>query len=248
MNATALLERRDLVPGRLIRRYQRFLADVELLDGSLTTAHCTNTGTMKTCWAPGDLVLLAASDNPARKLKYTWVACCHEGTWIGVETGIPNKVVAEAARRDVLPGCPGLQEVRTEVPYGSERSRIDVWARDQAGREVFIEVKNSTLKMGPWVCFPDAVTERGRKHLRELQAMVQEGHRGVIAFFLHRGDILAFDAARDIDPAYAEALDTAAATGVEVLPLAVGLSATEYEGRWCLEWALPGVHPWKRRD
>lgn len=242
-----LLERRDLVPGRLVRRYQRFLADVELADGSLTTAHCTNTGTMKTCWAPGDLVLLAASDNPARKLKYTWVACHHERTWIGVETGIPNKVVAEAARRDVLPGCPGLREVRTEVKYGSERSRIDVWARDVQGREVFIEVKNSTLKVGDWVCFPDAVTERGRKHLRELQAMVQEGHRGVIAFFLHRHDIQFFDAAREIDPAYAEALELAAASGVEVLPLAVHLRATEQEGRWTLGWEVPGLLPWKER-
>lgn len=243
-----LLERRDLVPGRLVRRYQRFLADVELLDGSLTTAHCTNTGTMKTCWAPGDLVLLASSDNPSRKLRYTWVACQHEHTWIGVETGIPNKVVAEAARRDVLPGCSGLSEVRTEVKYGSERSRIDVWARDGQGREVFIEVKNSTLKVGDGVCFPDAVTERGRKHLRELQAMVQEGHRGVIAFFVHRDDVRSFDAAREIDPAYAEALEAAARAGVEVLPLAVRLSATEKQGRWTLGWEVPGLLPWTRRD
>ncbi|MCE1229656.1 MAG: DNA/RNA nuclease SfsA, partial [Firmicutes bacterium] len=113
----ALLTKTDLVPGRILTRYKRFLADVELEDGSVVTAHCTNTGTMKTCWKPGDSVLLEPASNPERKLKYTWIACRHQGAWIGVETGIPNKVVAEAARRDVLPGFSGLRQVRTEVKY-----------------------------------------------------------------------------------------------------------------------------------
>ena len=242
-----LIEKSGLIPGVLIQRYKRFLADVRLEDGRIITAHCTNTGTMKTCWEPGDRVLLEPAANPDRKLKYTWLACERgPGAWIGVDTGLPNRVVAEAARRDALPGLPGLCSVRTEVKYGAERSRIDVLALDAEGRQVFIEVKNATLKDGEWVRFPDAVTERGTKHLRELQAMVREGHRAAIAFFVHRGDVSAFDAARAIDPTYAAELDRAAAAGVAVLPLAVRLITTlEPGGLWHLGWDLPGLLPWR---
>lgn len=242
----ALISKVGLVQGRLLRRYQRFLADVELADGRVVTAHCTNTGTMKTCWEAGDRVLLEQAANPNRKLPYTWVACERgPGNWIGVETGIPNKVVAEAARRDQLPGLPGLREVRTEVRYGLERSRIDAWARDREAREVFIEVKNSTLKSGRFCTFPDAVTERGAKHLRELQAVVAQDHRAAITFFIHREDVEAFTAARDIDPGYAEALDRAARAGVMVLPLKVRMTAQEGTGGWSLGWDLEGLLPWR---
>lgn len=243
-----LIERRGLLPGRLIQRYKRFLADVELADGSVVTAHCTNTGSMKTCWEPGDRVLLEPAANPDRKLKFTWLAVERPGGWVGVETGLPNRVVAEAARRDALPGLPGLASVRTEVKYGAERSRIDVLALDQAGREVYIEVKNCTLKAGAWALFPDAVTERGTKHLRELQAMVRAGHRAAIAFFVHRTDVEQFDAAREIDPVYALELDRAAASGVLLLPLAVRLvTSEEGDGLWRLGWAVPGLLPWVPR-
>ncbi len=244
----ALIEKRDLVPGRILKRYKRFLADVELEDGSLVVAHCTNTGAMSTCWEAGDLVLLEPAVNPDRKLRFTWVACRRDGTWIGVETGIPNKVVAEAARRDSLPGLPGLREVRTEVKYGAENSRIDVWALDAEGRQVYIEVKNTTLKIGDSACFPDAVTQRGLKHLRELQGMVREGHRAAIAFFVHRRDVSAFDAAREIDPSYAQELDSAIQNGVEVLPVKVRIEIGDGNpGEWTLEWSLAGLFPWIRR-
>ena len=243
-----LVERHGLVPGRLVLRYKRFLADVELADGSIVTAHTTNTGSMKTCWEPGDRVLLEPAANPDRKLKFTWLAVERGGGWVGVETGMPNRLVAAAARADALPGLPGLCEVRTEVKYGTERSRIDVLAQDATGRQVFIEVKNTTLKEGPWALFPDAVTERGTKHLRELQGMVREGHRAAIAFFVHRTDVDRFDAAREIDPAYALELDRAAQTGVEILPLAVHLVTSEdASGLWSLGWELPGLLPWKAR-
>lgn len=243
-----LVEKTGLVPGLLIQRYKRFLADVRLADGSVVTAHTTNTGSMKTCWEPGDRVLLERAANPDRKLKFTWLAVERGGGWVGVETGMPNKVVAEAARRDALPGLPGLREVRTEVKYGAERSRIDVLALDGEGRQVFIEVKNTTLKDRDWCLFPDAVTERGTKHLRELQAMVREGHRAAIALFVHRTDVDRFDAAREIDPVYAAELDRAAAAGVLVLPLAVRLVTTEVSsGLWSLGWELPGLLPWVRR-
>ncbi|MDP1830605.1 MAG: DNA/RNA nuclease SfsA [Geothrix sp.] len=240
-----LVEKAGLVPGTLIQRYKRFLADVRLEDGSVVTAHTTNTGSMKSCWEPGDRVLLEPAANPDRKLKFTWLAVERPGGWVGVETGMPNRVVAEAARRDALPGLPGLHSVRTEVKYGAENSRIDVLALDGDGRQVFIEVKNATLKEGPWALFPDAVTERGTKHLRELQAMAQEGHRAALALFVHRMDVDRFDAAREIDPAYAAELDRAAEMGVAILPLAVCLvTSLEATGLWSLGWELPGLLPW----
>lgn len=246
--APALLRRGGLLPATILQRYKRFLADARLEDGRVVTAHCTNTGTMRSCWEAGDRVLLEPRDAPTRKLKHTWLACERDGAWVGVDTGVPNRVVAEAARRGLLPGLPGLSRVRTEVAYGAERSRIDVLAEDAGGRQVYIEVKNTTLRIGGRACFPDAVTTRGAKHLRELQAMVGEGHRAVLAFFVQRGDVGAFDAAREIDPAYAEELDRAAGAGVEVLPLAVALEARpEADGTWSLAWGLPGLLPWDRR-
>ena len=243
-----LVQKTNLIPGTLIQRYKRFLADVRLEDGSIVTAHTTNTGSMKTCWEPGDRVLLERAANPDRKLKFTWLAVERPGGWVGVETGMPNRVVAEAARRDALPGLAGLHSVRTEVKYGAENSRIDVVALDGAGRQVFIEVKNTTLKDGDWALFPDAVTERGTKHLRELQAMVREGHRAAIAFFVHRADVDRFDAAREIDPAYAAELDRAAETGVAILPLPVRLvTSPGPSGLWTLGWEVPGLLPWVPR-
>lgn len=243
-----LVQKTNLIPGALIQRYKRFLADVRLEDGSIVTAHTTNTGSMKTCWEPGDRVLLERAANPDRKLKFTWLAVERPGGWVGVETGMPNRVVAEAARRDALPGLAGLHSVRTEVKYGAENSRIDVLALDGVGRQVFIEVKNTTLKDGDWALFPDAVTERGTKHLRELQAMVREGHRAAIALFVHRTDVDRFDAAREIDPAYAAELDRAAETGVAVLPLAVRLvTSSGPGGLWTLGWEVPGLLPWVPR-
>lgn len=240
-----LLERTGLQAATLLLRHKRFLAEVRLPDGAGTTAHCTNTGTMKSCWEPGDAVLLESAANPERKLKFTWLACRREGTWVGVDTGVPNRVVAEAARRDVLPGMEGLHAVRTEVRYGEENSRIDVVALDAEGRQVFIEVKNTTLREGGLGCFPDAVSERGRKHLRELQLMVQRGHRAAIAFFVQRGDVSGFRPAAEIDPRYAEELLRAEAAGVRVLPLRVALEAAECEdGTWSLRWSLAGLLPW----
>ncbi len=244
-----LIRKSGLVPGVILKRYKRFLADVELADGSVTTAHCTNTGTMASCWEPGDTVLLEESRNPLRKLRYTWLACRRDGAWVGVDTGMPNRVVAEAARQDRLPGLGGLRAVLTEQKYGDERSRIDVLARDADDRWVYIEVKNTTLRAGAWACFPDAVTARGAKHLRELRAMVRLGHRAALVFFVQRADVDRFDAAREIDPGYVRELDLAAADGVAVLPVAVALRAEPAPGGlWSLEWSLPGLLPWVRRE
>ncbi len=247
-----LLSTTGLVAGRVLRRYRRFLADVRLADGSTAVAHCPNTGTMDSCWAPGDPVLLEPNDNPRRKLRYTWIACERDGHWVGVDTGVPNRVVAEAARRDRLPGLAGLGDVRTEVPYGRERSRIDVLATDRAGMRVYIEVKNATLRVdspgGPVISFPDAVTARGVKHLRELQGVVADGHRAAVVFFVHRDDGVVFDAARHIDPAYAAELDRAAAAGVAVLPVQARMELRPEPGdRWTVGWTIDGLVPWAAR-
>lgn len=239
-----IFAKEGLILGRLECRYQRFLADVVLPDGSCVTAHCTNTGTMKSCFEPQDRVLLELASNPNRKLPYTWIACEREGTWIGVETGLPNRVIFEAAQLGAIPGLADLKNVQREVRYGHENSRIDVLAEDSAGRKVYIEVKNATLKVGDQVQFPDAVSLRGQKHLRELQSVVSEGHRAVILFFVHRSDVQTFDAARHIDPVYARALEAAAKAGVEVLPLMAETLVEEHEGRF--QWAYAGLHavPW----
>jgi sugar fermentation stimulation protein A len=242
-SSVVLHEKQGLVEGRILRRYKRFLADAELDSGENVVAHCTNTGTMASCWEPGDTVLLEPNDNPRRKLRYTWVACRRGNHWVGVDTGVPNRVVAEAARRDILPGLPGLHNVLTEVRYGNERSRVDVLAEDELGRSVYIEVKNTTLRTespaGAIVSFPDAVTARGLKHLRELQAMVDEGHRAAIIFFVHRDDVRAFRPARDIDPAYADELDRARSAGVEVLPLQARITTGPGDTGLCtLQWTL----------
>jgi sugar fermentation stimulation protein A len=164
---------------------------------------------------------------------------------VGVETGMPNRVVAEAARRDRLPGLPGLRDVRTEQKYGDEGSRVDVLALDSAGCRVYIEVKNTTLLVGAQARFPDAVSLRAAKHLRELRAMVRLGHRAAIVFFVQRSDAASFDAAREIDPDYARELDLAAAGGVEILPVDGAIRAEpESGGLWTLSWSLPGLLPW----
>ncbi|MFN8009924.1 MAG: DNA/RNA nuclease SfsA [Holophagaceae bacterium] len=243
-----LREEAGLLPARILRRYKRFLADVVLPDGAEAVAHCANTGTMRTCWAPEDRCLLRVHDDPKRKLKHTLVACEHEGAWVGVDTGVPNRLAFEAASRDLLPGLPPLLDLRREVRFGRENSRVDLHGREASGREWFIEVKNTTLKEGPWATFPDAVSARGAKHLRELSAMAAVGHGAVILFLIQRGDAARFDAAREIDPAYARALDEAVAAGVQVLPLQVGLEARPSDEGATLRWRLLGPRPWIRRD
>ena len=238
-------ELRGLVPGKILKRYKRFLADVELEDGTLTTAHCTNTGAMTTCWEPGDMVLLKPSVNPARKLPFTWIASKRVDTWVGVETGIPNRIVGEWLRNGAIADLNGLRDIKAEVPYGRERSRIDLWGVDSDDRQVYIEVKNTTLRQGNAALFPDAVTERGAKHLRELQLMAAAGHRAAIIFFINRNDVASFAPARHIDPKYADELDRAVAAGVMALPLLTSLSAqADVDGDWRLSWRLEGTLDW----
>ena len=204
-----------LYPGTLIRRYQRFLADVELSDGTVVTAHCPNSGSMMGCAIPGNPVLLSLSPNPARKYQYTWELVYADGQWVGINTGLPNRLVREGIETGTIAELQGYDVIRGEVPYG-ERSRIDFLLEGSRGR-CFVEVKNVTLVEGAVALFPDAVTTRGQKHLRELMRVVREGGRGVIFFVVQRGDGTSVAPADAIDPEYGRLLREALASGVEAL-------------------------------
>lgn len=205
-----------LIHGKLIKRYKRFLADIELEDGSVVTAHCPNSGSMLGCNRPGSPVMLSRSDNPARKLAHTWELVQVDGHWVGLNTMLPNRLAEEAILNNTIAELQGYGQVRREIAYGNERSRIDILLEGEQGR-CYLEVKNVTLVEQGLALFPDAVTERGQKHLRELMEMVRHGHRGVILYTVQRGDGRAVAPADRIDPAYGRLLREAVANGVEAL-------------------------------
>lgn len=206
----------DLIPGRLIKRYKRFLADIELSDGSMVTAHCPNSGSMLGCNLPGSPVLLSKSPNLNRKLAYTWELLQVNGYWVGLNTMLPNRLAEESILGGTIAELQGYPNLRREVSYGSERSRIDILLEGDQGR-CYVEVKNVTLVEGDLALFPDAVTTRGQKHLRELMEVVRNGDRGVLLFTVQRGDGNAVAPADRIDPEYGRLLREAVANGVEAL-------------------------------
>jgi sugar fermentation stimulation protein A len=220
--------------GRLVQRYKRFFADVALHDGREVTAHCPNPGAMLGLNMPGLPVWLSVSDSPTRKLPHTLELVEADGGLVGVNTMHPNRLVAEALAADAIPELSGYAEVRREVKYG-EASRVDflltspgrqprrleskdVQPKDSQGHRLWLEVKNCHLSRTKGLAeFPDCVAARSAKHLRELQAMVAAGDRAAVLFIVQREDCEAFSACRDIDPAFAAALDDAAGAGVDVL-------------------------------
>lgn len=206
----------DLIKGKLIKRYKRFLADVTLENGEVVTAHCANSGSMLSVKDEGATVWLSPSNNPKRKLKYTWELIEVDGYNVGINTGHPNKLVEEAILAGQIKELTGYESLRREVKYG-QNSRIDVLLEDPDKPKCYVEVKNVTLKRGDNADFPDAVTSRGAKHLRELGDMVEEGHRAVMFYLVQRADCKVMDIARDIDPTYDAELKTAIKRGVEVI-------------------------------
>ena len=204
-----------LVAGTLVKRYKRFLADVRLEDGCEVTVHCPNSGSMKGCAIPGSRVYLSRSPNQKRKYPYGWELVEADGFWAGINTGLPNHVTREAIENDTVAELQGYTVIRPEVPYG-EHSRIDLLLEGPEGR-CFVEVKNVTLVESGRALFPDAVTTRGQKHLRELMRVVREGDRGVIFFTVQRGDGASVSPADLIDPEYGRLLRLAVANGVEAL-------------------------------
>ncbi len=260
-----------LLEGRLIRRYKRFLADIELCpgispdrralacslnpqgillsrkytrlfhsfakspvnpkpcanisppdeipglaDGTIVTAHTPNTGSMAGLTRPGSRVWLRDSGNPKRKYPLSWILVeAHPGVLVGIDTGMANQLVREAIETGVITSLQGYQHIRNEVRYGNERSRIDLLLESDDRPRCYVEVKNVTLVENGTAYFPDAVTERGRKHLRELAGRVAAGERGVIVYCVQRQDAKALRPADHIDPAYGKALRKAVAQGVE---------------------------------
>jgi sugar fermentation stimulation protein A len=212
----------ELIPATLIRRYKRFLADVRLEDGSELTVHCPNTGSMKNCMEIGGRVLLRTSDNPARKYKFTWeITHTGRGHYIGVNTMTANRLVREAIENGVISELQGYPDLRAEARYGVENSRIDFLLAGSGKPDCYVEVKSVTLLESPIRSgigyFPDAVSKRGAKHLRELEAMVASGHRAVLLFCVQHSGIFRVRPADHVDPGYGEHLRHAIASGVEVL-------------------------------
>jgi sugar fermentation stimulation protein A len=204
----------NLIEGRLVRRYKRFLADVEV-DGQVVTAHCANPGSMQTCMVDGGRVWLSDSRNPARKLRFTWELAEVDGALVGVHTGRANDLVAEALAAGRIAALAGWPTVRREVRFG-ERSRVD-FLLERDDERLYLEVKTVTLGRGDGLAaFPDSVTERGTRHLAELEAMVRAGHRAALLFVALRSDARRVAPADDIDPIYGAALRRAAAAGVEI--------------------------------
>ncbi|MEM7507221.1 MAG: DNA/RNA nuclease SfsA [Pseudomonadota bacterium] len=200
-----------LIPGRLIRRYKRFLADIELETGEEVTAHCANPGAMLGLNEPGLRVWVEPNDNPKRKLKYAWRLVQMDGHFAGIDTSVPNRVVGEALRAGLIPGLHG--PVRAEVPYGTN-SRVDFLL----GEGTFVEVKNVHLMRDRGLAeFPDCVTARGAKHLHELAAQVASGKRAVMLYCIQRTDCTRMRLARDLDPGYHAAYLTARRAGVEAI-------------------------------
>ena len=224
-----------LIEGKLIKRYKRFLADIELADGKMITAHCANSGSMLGLIEPGSEVWVSPANNPKRKLKYTWElvragSTQGGGALVGINTSLANRISEEAIIAGAIAELSGYAEIRREVKYG-KNSRIDLLLTGAGDTKCvpkcFVEIKSVTLKRGEIAEFPDAVTARGTKHLGELSDQVAAGHRAVMLYLTQRGDADAFAIAGDIDPAYSQAFRGARRAGVEALCYRCRLSPEE---------------------
>ena len=217
--------------GRLLRRYKRFLADVELAGGETVTASCPNTGSMLGLTDPGASIWLSRSDSQTRKYPHTWEmveADLGRGpTLVGINTGHPNRLIAEAIAAGEIEGLTGYASLRREVRYG-ESSRIDILLEDPSKAPCFVEIKNvHMMRVDGLAEFPDCATARGVKHLRELAQMVRAGHRAVMVYLIQRGDAYRFKLAPDLDPAYGAAFTEASAAGVEAMAFRCRMSKDE---------------------
>ena len=210
----AFLKWPKLTRGTLIKRYKRFMADVKLRNNHVVTAHCPNSGSMKTCCEPGRTVYLTRHNKPSRRLKYTWEMIDMGTSLVGVNTILPNRLTKAAVLAGDVPELAGYETVRSEVKYG-QNSHIDLLL-EKGEKRCFVEIKNCTLVTDGLACFPDAVTSRGLKHLVELQEQVKQGDRSVMFYLIQRMDADRFEPADPIDPAYGRELRKAVQNGVEV--------------------------------
>jgi len=212
-----------LQPATLLRRYKRFLADVRLPDGSEITIHCPNSGSMLGCGDPGLAVMLSRAANPSRKYPHTLEMVKVGATWVGVNTALTNRLVREALENGLFPELGRILVIRPEVKVGN--SRLDFRLETDQGI-TWVEVKNCSLAVGATALFPDAVTERGTRHLRELLTLHQSGQRAAIIFCVQREDTVSFSPAAAIDPLYAATLNEVIAQGVLALAGRTSISPT----------------------
>ena len=218
---------RPLVEGRLIRRYKRFLADVQLAGGVITAA-CPNTGSLMGCCEAGSRVWLSESDNAGRKYRHTWEIVEVGKVMVGINTGLPNALVAEAIGDGTIGELAGYASVRREVAFGEERSRVDLLLESPGREPCYVEVKNVTAAASRGVAlFPDCVSERGSKHLRELIRLKERGLRPVQMYCVQRADVKEVRPADGIDHEYGRMLREALAAGVEVLAYRARVTPTE---------------------
>ena len=222
-----MLYKRQLVEGRLIRRYKRFLADVQLADGVITAA-CPNTGSLMGCCEAGSRVWLSESDSATRKYRHTWELVEVGEVMVGINTGLPNALVGEAIGDGTIAELGGYATMRREVAFGAERSRVD-WLLESPDRApCYVEVKNVTAAASRGVAlFPDCVSERGSKHLRELMRLKKQGLRPVQLYCVQRGDVREVRPADGIDHEYGRTLREAIAAGVEVLAYRARVTPSE---------------------
>ncbi|MGR5334819.1 DNA/RNA nuclease SfsA [Vibrio gigantis] len=232
-----------LEPATLIKRYKRFLTDIQLPDGSERTIHCANTGAMTGCATPGNTVWYSTSDNAKRKYPNSWeISETDKGHRICVNTARANQLAVEAIENGTIVELLGYNALRTEVKYGSENSRIDILLEDNEKPPCYIEVKSVTLLDEQEIStkgqgfFPDAVTTRGQKHLRELTEMVESGNRAVLLFTVLHSGIEKVSAAHHIDAKYSLLLKQAQDAGVEVLCYKAELSSTQIQLKQSVEF------------
>jgi sugar fermentation stimulation protein A len=229
------------IKGTLIKRFLRFLADIELENGEKITAICANTGSMKSCSEPGRRVILSDSENDERRYRFTWELIHMGKSWVNVNTGLPNSAVHSFVDADSVAELVGYPFIRREVKYGSDgKSRIDLLLTNEpppkkrkkdpdpvprcagsGGPDCYVEVKNTSMRVDHYSVFPDAVTTRGQKHLRELTALAKQGIGAAMFYFCGRTDTTAFRPADEIDPQYGKLLRQAADAGVLILPYQV---------------------------
>lgn len=231
----------ELIEGVLVRRYKRFLADVTLAGRTPVTAHCPNTGSMLGCCEPDSPVWLSRSASTTRKYPLTWEIVQVTGrTLVGINTGITSRLVQEAIEGGVIQELQGYGRIRREVRFGTQGSRVDLLLGDDDGERCYVEIKNVTAAVhGNTAVFPDAVSARATKHLRELMAVAAEGHRAVLCFCVQRDDVARVLPADDIDPLYGRTLREAVNAGVETIAYRARVSPRAIE----LYSALPVVCP-----
>ncbi len=237
-----------LLEATLIKRYKRFLADVSHEELGEFTVHCPNTGSMKNCWDEGDKVYLLDSQNPKRKYQYTWISSqTRNGHWLCLNTHLANQLVTEGIENQIVSELQGYSTIKPEVKYGEENSRIDLLLTSENKADSYVEIKtvtlleeqinDKTLETGRGF-FPDAVSTRGQKHLRELMTIANSGARAVIFFLIQHSGIESVSAAAHIDPKYAQLLTEAVDAGVEILCYRTHISPAEI----ILQDSLPFIY------